>query len=136
MRILLIMEEVSCGGAELSFFALCQALATRCDVHVALYEGSLDNPTIRALCDSLRSTSTTVHRCTIPLNPGTLANLHRSFRRPAARMLADLIRIVRPDAVVVNLPTVERGQAVADAVELCIRLRRCGASSTWPTDRA
>jgi len=51
-------------------------------------------------------------------------------------MLADLIRIVRPDAVVVNLPTVERGQAVADAVELCIRLRRCGASSTWPTDRA
>jgi glycosyltransferase involved in cell wall biosynthesis len=33
-------------------------------------------------------------------------------------MLADLIRKTRPDAVLVNLPTVERGQAVLDAAEL------------------
>jgi glycosyltransferase involved in cell wall biosynthesis len=120
MRLLLVMEEVNCGGAELSFFALCRALASRTTVDLALYEGSLANSTIRALCESLRDTSVTVHRCRTRLNPGTFSNLHRNLRRPAARELADLIGTIRPDAVVVNLPTVERGQAVVDAADLVV----------------
>lgn len=117
MRLLLVMEEMNCGGAELSFFALCRALAGRSTVHLALSEGSLANPTIRALWESLRDTSITLHRCRTPLNPGTLSNLNRRLRRSAARELADLLRTIRPDVVVANLPTVERGQAILDAAE-------------------
>lgn len=118
MRLLLIMEEVNCGGAELSFFALCRALASRSRVDLALSAASLENPAIRALCESLRDTSVTVHRCRTSLDPGTLSNLHRRLRRSAARELADLIGTIRPDIVLVNLPTVERGQAVVDAADL------------------
>ena len=118
MRLLLVTEEVNCGGAELSFFALCRALASRSSVHLALSAASLKNPTILRLSESLQDTSIKLHRCRTPLNPGTFANLHRALRRPAARELAGLIAAVRPDAVVANLPTVERGQAVIDAADL------------------
>jgi len=115
MRILLVMEEVKCGGAELSFFALCRALSERCEVHLALSRASLDHPTIRALHDSLSDTSVRIHQCKTPLNPGTITNLHPFLRRAASRELSSLMEAVRPDVVIVNLPTVERGQAVVDA---------------------
>lgn len=118
MRLLLVMEEIKCGGAELSFFALCRALSQRAEVHLAVYQGSLRNPTLRRLCDGLADTSVKVHRFDVPLNPGTFTNLHRLLRTSAARKLASLIEAIRPDAVVVNLPTVERGQAVVDAANL------------------
>jgi glycosyltransferase involved in cell wall biosynthesis len=66
----------------------------------------------------LADTSVKVHRFDVPLNPGTFTNLHRFLRNSAARKLASLIEVIRPDAVVVNLPTVERGQAVVDAADL------------------
>jgi glycosyltransferase involved in cell wall biosynthesis len=119
MDLVLVIEEVNCGGAELSFFALCRALAGRASVHLAISDESLRNPTMRALHDSLADTGTIVHRCRAPLNPGTLSNLHPALRRSAAQELADLIHTIRPALVLVNLPTVERGQAVADAAELC-----------------
>jgi glycosyltransferase involved in cell wall biosynthesis len=118
MRVLMVMEEVRFGGAEVSFFTLCRALVSHCTVDLAIYEGSLENPSVRALCDSLGSTTANVHRSAVPLNPGTIGNLHPRLRRHAARVLSDLIREVRPHAIIVNLPTVERGQAVLDAAEL------------------
>lgn len=120
MRLILVIEEVNCGGAELSFFALCRALANRAVVHLAISEESLKNSSIKALHDSLSDTAITVHRCRTPLNPGTLSNLHRRLRWSAAREIADLIRTIAPDAVVVNLPTIERGQAVVDAADLVV----------------
>jgi glycosyltransferase involved in cell wall biosynthesis len=118
LRVLLIMEEVKCGGAELSFFALCRALSQRCEAHLALYQGSLRNPSLRRLCDALVDTSVKVHPFDVPLNPGTFTNLHRRLRRSASSELASLIEAIRPDAILVNLPTVERGQAVVDAADL------------------
>jgi glycosyltransferase involved in cell wall biosynthesis len=117
MRILLVMDEINCGGAEMSFFALCRALAKRCDVELGLSEASLKNPVLRALSDSLSTTSVVVHRSRVSLYPGTLANLHSRLRRAAAEALAEVILRARPDVVVVNLPTVERGQSVIDAAE-------------------
>lgn len=119
MRILLVMEELQCGGAELSFFSLCRALSERSEVHLALSQQSLLNPTIRALHDSLSDTSVSIHRCETPLNPGTISNLHPLLRRAAAGQLAAVLESVRPEVVIVNLPTVERGQAVLDAAEMC-----------------
>ena len=117
-RLLLVLDEVNCGGAELSFFALAGALAGRCSVHLVLSQASLQNPTIKSLADSLRNSSVAVHTCRALLYPGTAANLHRWLRRSAARELADLIRDVNPEAIVVNLPTVERGQSALDAAVL------------------
>lgn len=117
-RILLIMDEVNFGGAEMSLFTLCQALARRCTVHLVLYEGSLRNSSIREWCDSLEDASVTLHRCRTPLFLGPRRNLHRWLRRKASRQLAALIDEVHPDAVLVNLPVVERGQAALDAAEL------------------
>jgi glycosyltransferase involved in cell wall biosynthesis len=119
MRLLLVLEETKCGGAEVSFFALCRALAARYRVDVALSRSSLDNPTIRRLCEALGDTPAVVHSCANRLNPGTFSNLHGRLRRAAARELAALIDGLRPDLVIVNLPTVERGQTVVDAAELC-----------------
>jgi glycosyltransferase involved in cell wall biosynthesis len=119
MRLLLVLEEVKSGGAEVSFFSLCRALAARYPVDVALSRASLNNPTIRRHCDTLAGTSATVHACTSLLNPGTLTNLHPGMRRAGALELARLIERLRPDVVLVNLPTVERGQTVVDAAELC-----------------
>lgn len=116
---LLVMEELQCGGAELSFFALCRALSERCEVHLALGQKSLENPTLRRLHDSLSDTSVTIHRPNTPLNPGTITNLHPLLRRAASRELASLMQALRPDLVLVNLPTVERGQAVLDAAARC-----------------
>ena len=122
MRIFLVMEELQCGGAELAFFALCRALSERCEVHLALSQASLQNPMIRSLHDSLGDTPVSIHRCETPLNPGTITNLHPLLRRAAARELASLMDAVQPDVVIVNLPTIERGQAVVDAANIC-RLR-------------
>src|SRR5918995_2915502 len=119
MRILLVMEEILCGGAELSFFALCRALTERCEVHLVLSQESLENPRIRGLHDSLSNTSASIHLSKTRLNPGTIANLHRLLRRAASRELASLMEVVQPDVVIVNLPTVERGQAVVDAARMC-----------------
>jgi glycosyltransferase involved in cell wall biosynthesis len=118
MRILLVLDEVNCGGAELSFFALCGALASRCAVHLALSRLSLENSTIKAMAESAENAGVIVHACRARLYPGTAANLHRWLRRSAARELARLVQDVRPEVVVVNLPTVERGQAALDAAEL------------------
>lgn len=119
MRLLLVLEETKSGGAEMSFFALCRALAARYRIDVALSRSSLDNATIRRLCDALGDTPAVVHYCANRLNPGTFSNLHRGLRRAAARELADLIEGLRSDLVIVNLPTVERGQTVVDAADLC-----------------
>jgi glycosyltransferase involved in cell wall biosynthesis len=118
MRVLLVMDQVKLGGAELSFFALCRSLSRRCAVHLALSDQSVSNPAIRTLTDSLSDAHITLHRCRVPLFAGTFANLHRRLRRLPARELAALIQRVRPDAVLVNLPSVERGQSVIDAVDL------------------
>jgi glycosyltransferase involved in cell wall biosynthesis len=91
-----------------------------------LSQASLENPTIKRLANSLEDTSTVVHACRALLYPGTAANLHRWFRRSAARELAGLIGDVKPHAVVVNLPTVERGQVALDAADLNAR-----ATSVW-----
>ncbi len=117
MRLLLVMDEVNCGGAELSFFALCRGLAARANVHVALSAASLENPTIRAQWEGLRGTAVTLHPCRTRLHPGTVSLLHRRLRHAAASELAHLLQRVRPDFIVVNLPTVERGQPVLDAAE-------------------
>jgi hypothetical protein len=117
-RLLLVMEELRCGGAELAFFSLCQALANRCEVHLVISEKSLEDDTIRARCQVLGVGSTRVHRSRHPLNSGTLGNLHRGLRRPAAVELADMVRSLSCDLILVNLPTVERGQSVLDAAEL------------------
>lgn len=119
MRLLLVLEEVKCGGAEVSFFALCRALAAHYQVDVALSRSSLDNPTIRRLCEALADTPAAVHYCANMLNPGTFTNLHRGMRRAGARELAGLMERLRSDVVIVNMPTVERGQTVVDAAELC-----------------
>src|SRR5215210_8989907 len=117
MRLLLVMDEVNCGGAELSFFALCRSLATRASVHVALSEASLENPKIRAQWEGRRGAAVTLHPCRTRLHPGTISLLHRRLRHAAASERAHLIQRVRPDFIVVNLPTVERGQPVLDAGE-------------------
>jgi glycosyltransferase involved in cell wall biosynthesis len=110
------MEEVKCGGAELSFFALCRALASRCEVHLAVSRRALDHPVLRASCQALPDT-VRIHYSTAPLNAGTLANLNRHLRAAGAGELAGIIAASRPDVILVNLPTVERGQSVADAAE-------------------
>jgi glycosyltransferase involved in cell wall biosynthesis len=113
------MEEVKCGGAELSFFALARALATRCEVHFALSRAALNNSILRSSSESLGRTPVTLHHSGAPLNPGTISNLHPRLRASAARELARIITQVRPDVVLANLPTVERGQSVVDAADLC-----------------
>jgi glycosyltransferase involved in cell wall biosynthesis len=117
-RLLLVMEEVKCGGAEISFFTLCSALSARCEVHLALSLASLEQPTIQRLSSSLSNTRVTLHACSAALNRGTLTNLHRGLRARPASELASLMRRVRPETILVNLPTVERGQAVVDAAAL------------------
>ena len=117
-RLLLVMEEVKCGGAEISFFTLSRALSSRCEVHLALSRASLEQPTIQQLSNSLSNTRVTLHACSAALNQGTLTNLHRGLRGTAAGELASLVRRVRPETILVNLPTVERGQAVVDAAAL------------------
>jgi glycosyltransferase involved in cell wall biosynthesis len=119
MRLLLVLEEVKCGGAEVSFFALCRALSTRHRVDIALSRYSLANPNLRRLCDALGDTQAVVHICANALNPGTIANLHGVLRRAAAHELAKLIERLGSDVVLVNMPTVERGQTVVDAADLC-----------------
>jgi glycosyltransferase involved in cell wall biosynthesis len=116
MRMLLVMEELQCGGAELSFFALARALSEKCEVHLALSQDSLGNATISRLCDSLKAGPITIHASKTLLNGGTFNNLHPVLRRTAACELASIMDVVRPDIVIANLPTVERGQAVVDAV--------------------
>ncbi len=106
-----------CGGAELAFFAMSRALAARADVHLALSRHSLKNPIIAGVCSALRSTPIQVHHTRSRLNPGTLSNLHRFLRRRASGEITSLIHALAPDLVLVNLPTVERGQAIADAVD-------------------
>jgi glycosyltransferase involved in cell wall biosynthesis len=113
------MEEVKCGGAELSFFTLTRALSTRCEVHLAVSEEALRHPVLRASCEALDHTMVTIHPTKAPLNAGTFSNLHPRFRASAASELAGLIKRTGPDVILVNLPTVERGQAVVDAAELC-----------------
>jgi glycosyltransferase involved in cell wall biosynthesis len=112
------MDQVSFGGAELSLFTLSRALAQRCAVHLALYEGSLHNASIRQWYESLTKASVNVHRCPMPLYPGPRRNLHPWLRRRPARYLAELMDEVRPDVVLANVPTVEHGQTVLDAAEL------------------
>jgi glycosyltransferase involved in cell wall biosynthesis len=113
------MEEVKSGGAELSFFALARALASRCDLHFAISEIALQHPVLRASCEALDRKHITIHSSATSLNAGTLSNLHPGLRASGARELAGIIGGIQPDLVLVNLPTVERGQTVVDAAELC-----------------
>ncbi len=117
LRILLVMEEERFGGAELAFFNLCQALVSRCELHVALSEVSLRNGTLRAHCETLSLGQDRVHRCRHRLNPGTLANLHPRLRHAPALELARLLGRLSCDHILANLPTVERAQTVLDAAE-------------------
>jgi glycosyltransferase involved in cell wall biosynthesis len=115
LRLLLVIDEVDLGGAELSFVELSRALAVRCEVHLALSERSLKKPAIAALCTSGDIGGTTVHPSQARLYPGTISNLHPLFRRRPARELASLIDRIRPACIIANLPTVERGQTIVDA---------------------
>jgi glycosyltransferase involved in cell wall biosynthesis len=117
LRLLLVIDEVTLGGAELSFLELCRSLAMRCEVHLALSERSLRNPAI-AVLTSPAIAAATLHPCSSPLYPGTIANLHPRLRQRPAREVARLLARIRPACVIVNLPTVERGQAVIDAARL------------------
>jgi glycosyltransferase involved in cell wall biosynthesis len=118
MRLLLVVEEENLGGAELSFLELARSLASLCDVHLALGASALEQPSRSAAYRSVTGAGVTLHLCAARLNPGTIANLHFMLRRRPARELADLIAMLRPAAIIVNLPTVERGQAIIDAADL------------------
>ena len=54
------------------FFALTRALSTRCEVHLAVSEGALHHPVLRAACEALDHTVVTIHPSTAPLNAGTI----------------------------------------------------------------
>jgi glycosyltransferase involved in cell wall biosynthesis len=113
MRLLLVIDEENLGGAELSFLELSRSLARQAEVHLALSQSAwTSHPHAYA---PLPGQHVAVHRCSRALYPGTLANLHPLLREPVARELAALIRNIDPAAVLVNLPTVERGQSVVDA---------------------
>jgi glycosyltransferase involved in cell wall biosynthesis len=116
MRLLLVVEEENLGGAELSFLELARSLATRVEVHLALGKHALQRHS--AVYTGLAQHGVTLHPCTHPLNLGTVSNLHRILRQKAAREVAGLIGSVGPTLILVNLPTVERGQAIVDAVGL------------------
>ena len=116
MRLLLVIEEETLGGAELSFLELSRSLARRADVHLALGRTALQ--THPSDYTGLSDCGVSLHVCTNPLYPGTLANLHRQLRRRAAGELAGMIESIGPVAIVVNLPTVERGQTIVDAARL------------------
>jgi glycosyltransferase involved in cell wall biosynthesis len=116
MRLLLVVEEENLGGAELSFLELARTLATRVEVHLALGQRALDRHS--AVYPALAGHAVALHTCTHPLNPGTFSNLHRLLRRKASTEVAALIGSVGPTAILVNLPTVERGQAIVDAAGL------------------
>jgi|1186.fasta_scaffold11804_2 glycosyltransferase involved in cell wall biosynthesis len=114
MRLLLAIDEENLGGAELSFLELSRSLAHLAEVHLVLSQAAWTSH--QHAYAPLPGQQVTVHRCSRPLYPGTLANLHPLLREPVARELAGLIRNIDPAAVLVNLPTVERGQSVVDAV--------------------
>jgi glycosyltransferase involved in cell wall biosynthesis len=116
MRLLLVVEEENLGGAELSFLELSRSLGTRAEVDLALSARALQKH--GAIYTGFSGSGVTLHVCINSLYPGTLSNLHRFLRRRAAGELAALIRRIAPDAILVNLPTVERGQTILDAVEL------------------
>jgi glycosyltransferase involved in cell wall biosynthesis len=116
--ILLVLEEVNFGGAELSFLELCRSLASRCDVHLALDARNLSQPAVATIRSSPPSAAVTLHPCAARLNQGTVANLHRVLRRRPALEISGLIDAIRPVAILVNLPTVERGQAILDGAQL------------------
>jgi glycosyltransferase involved in cell wall biosynthesis len=118
MRLLLVVEEENLGGAELSFLELARSLAPRCDVHLVLGASALEHPSRSTAYRSVIGAGVTLHMCATRLNPGTIANFHFMLRRRPAREVADLIDTLRPEAIIVNLPTVERGQAIVDAAEL------------------
>jgi glycosyltransferase involved in cell wall biosynthesis len=147
MRLLLVAEAENLGGAELSFLELSRALAQQCDLHLALAEPTLRPLANSALYRSLAAGPTTLHVCRSRLNPGTFANLHSGLRRRPAGELADLMQTLRPDVVIANLPTVERGQAIVDAarrisptppvwglLHLVQRPRIIGAKLGWVRD--
>ncbi|HEX6408742.1 MAG TPA: hypothetical protein VFZ90_16265, partial [Gemmatimonadales bacterium] len=113
MRLLLVIDEENLGGAELSFLELSRSLAQRAEVHLALSESAWRSH--QHAYAPLSGQQVTVHRCSRALYPGTLTNLHPLLREPVARELAALMRNIDPAAVLVNLPTVERGQSVVDA---------------------
>jgi glycosyltransferase involved in cell wall biosynthesis len=117
IRIMLVSDEINLGGAELSLLELCRALARHCDVHLALDQRILANPAFSAAWSSRRG-STHLHPCTARLYPGTIANIHRKLRRRPAGELAGMIAEIQPSVILVNLPTVERGQAIVDAADL------------------
>lgn len=114
MRLLLVIEEENLGGAELSFLELSRALAARSEVHLALSQGA--QRAHSAVYDGLSRVGIQVHACSRSLYPGTVANLHPLLRRGVATELARVVERSEPAVVLVNLPTVERGQSVVDAV--------------------
>jgi glycosyltransferase involved in cell wall biosynthesis len=116
MRLLLVVEEENLGGAELSFLELARSLASRAEVHLALGQRALIEHS--AVYTALADHRITLHACAHRLNQGTISNLHRLLRRGAAGELAGLIGSVGPTMILANLPTVERGQAIVDAVGL------------------
>jgi glycosyltransferase involved in cell wall biosynthesis len=113
MRLLLVIDEENLGGAELSFLELSRSLAQRAEVHLVLSESAWTSH--QQAYAPLPGQHVTVHRCSRALYPGTLANLHPLLRELVVRELVALIRNIDPAAVLVNLPTVERGQSVVDA---------------------
>lgn len=115
-RLLLVTDEVTCGGAEIAFFTLAEALAGRIELHLALGAAASAHPAIRHWLERLRRASTQVQRAGVPLFAGTAANLHPALRRRAGAAVAEVVRRVAPDLALVNLSTVERGQAVVDGV--------------------
>jgi glycosyltransferase involved in cell wall biosynthesis len=114
MRLLLIVEEENLGGAELSFLELARALAAHTEVHLAVGARAMLHHS--AAYDDLPRHGVVLHPCRTALYPGTLANLHRRLRAGPARELAWILEGLNPAAVLVNMPTVERGQSAADAV--------------------
>jgi glycosyltransferase involved in cell wall biosynthesis len=114
----LVVEEENLGGAELSFLELARALASRCDLHLALSRSTFDQYSRSSVYRSVADAPVAFHLCQTRLNPGTVTNLHSRLRRRPALELARLIAAVRPAVIIANLPTVERGQAIVDAADL------------------
>lgn len=102
------------SGAEIAMFAAVEALARR-GVHVAV---AVPPPAERQRphLDRLRGMDVQVLAADDRLTPGPHGLLSHWLRRGAAQRATELVRRAAPRAVLINLPTLERGPALVDAV--------------------
>lgn len=115
-RILFLSDATIYGGAENAMFTAAEALARkRVTVAVGVPASGERH---RSRLNHLERMGAAIVTADGPLAAGLHGLLSARLRRGAARRAARLIEHASPDAVVVNLPTVERGAALVDAAEM------------------